>query len=142
MIYFLKVTALNLPRLTRLAGMLLVLAVGAIHLYLAPRHFEMAAYVGVGLVVAAAASLVAVMGILRGAPNWGWLLGAWICGVAFVAYLVTRAVGLEGFEEAKGDWANPWGSLSMMIEGLYLGLYFMVMTGAAVAAPDERHWRD
>src|SRR3954447_17354486 len=46
-----------------------------------------------------------------GAPNWGWLLGAWIAGGAFVAYLVSRAIGLAGFKEAVGDWAEPVGEL-------------------------------
>jgi hypothetical protein len=63
-----------------------------------------------------------------GAPNWGWLLGAWIAGGAFVAYLVSRAIGLVGFEEAVGDWAEPVGNFSLIIEGLYLVGYFSVAT--------------
>ena len=63
-----------------------------------------------------------------GAPNWGWLLGAWIAGGAFVAYLVSHAIGLAGFEEAVGDWAEPVGNFSLIIEGLYLTGYFSVAT--------------
>lgn len=142
MFYFLRATALNLPRLTRLAGILLILVVGLIHLYEAPEHFRAAAYFGVAFLVNFAASLVAAVGIFFGAKNWGWLLGAYIAGGALVAYLITRAVGLAGFEEAVGNWANPLGTFSMMVEGFYLAGYVSVATGKAVAAPDERDWHD
>jgi hypothetical protein len=140
MLYFLRTTALNLPRLTRAAGIVLILAVGLIHLYLAPVHFEAATYLGVAFVINFVASLVAALGIYRGAPNWGWLLGAYVAGGAFVAYLVSRAVSLAGFEEAVGNWANPWGSFALIVEGLYLAVYFSVATGVAVAAPEKRDW--
>jgi hypothetical protein len=45
-----------------------------------------------------------------------------------VAYLVSRAIGLVGFEEAVGDWAEPVGNFSLIIEGLYLAGYFSVAT--------------
>lgn len=140
MLYFLRTTALNLPRLTRAAGILLILAIGAIHLYLAPMHFEAATYLGVAFVTNFVASLVAALGIWVGAKNWGWLLGGYVAGGAFVAYLVSRAVGLAGFEEAVGNWANPWGSFALIVEGLYLAGYFLVATGVAVAAPEKRDW--
>lgn len=142
MFYLIKATALNLPRLTRAAGTLLILAVGGIHLYLAPAHFAVAAYMGVGFLGNFAASLVAALGIWLGAKNWGWLLGAYVAGGALVAYLVTRSVGIEGFQEAEGNWANAWGTFAMMVEGLYLATYVAVATGWAVAAPDERYWHD
>ena len=142
MFYFLKTTALNLPRLTRAAGIVLILGLGVIHLYRTPMNFELAAYIGVVFVVNFILSLVAALGIFRGAPNWGWLLGAYVAGGALVAYLVTRTVGLAGFEEAEGNWANAWGSFAMMVEGLYLGLYFTVATGAAVAAAEKGEWHD
>ena len=142
MLYFLKTAALNLPQLTRAAGILLILAIGAIHMYLAPMHFQAATYLGAAFVVNFAASLVAALGIWLGSPNWGWLLGAYVAGGALIAYLVSRAVGLAGFEEAVGNWANAWGTFAMMIEGLYLVGYISVAVGWAVAAPDKRDWHD
>ena len=142
MFYFLKSTALNLPQLTRLAGIVLILAVGLIHLYKAPEHFEAATYIGVAFVINFACSLISAIGIFFGAKNWGWLLGAYVAGGAFVAYLVTRAVGLAGFEEAVGKWANPWGTFSLIVEALFLTCYLAVATGVAVAAPDRRDWHD
>lgn len=142
MFYFLSSTALNLPRLTRAAGMLLILTVGMIHLYLAPMHFKVATYIGAAFVINFVASLVAALGIWLGAKNWGWLLGAYIAGGALVTYLVTRAIGLAGFEMAVGNWANPWGTFAMIIESLYLIGYVSVAAGWTVAAPNERNWHD
>ena len=142
MIYFLRSSALNLPQITRLAGILLIFAVGLIHLYKAPEHFEAATYLGVAFGINFAGSLAAAVGIFFGAKNWGWLLGAWIAGGAFIAYLVAHATGLAGFEDAVGNWANPWGSFSLIVEGLYLVGYLSVATGLAVAAPDRRNWHD
>jgi hypothetical protein len=142
MIYFLKATAFNLPRVTRLAGILLILLVGLIHLYKFPEHFEAAAYVGVLFLANLAGSLVAAVGIYRGAHGWGWLLGAVIAGGAFVAYLASRTLGLPGFEEAVGKWGTPWGTFSLMIESLFLAGYLSLVTGVNVAAPDRRGWHD
>lgn len=58
MLYFLRTIALNLPRLTRAVGIVLILAVGLIHLYLAPMHFEAATYIGVAFVINFVASLI------------------------------------------------------------------------------------
>ncbi len=142
MIYFLKVTAFNLPRATRLAGILLILLVGLIHLYKFPEHFEAAAYVGVLFLTNFAAAIISALGIYFGAKNWGWLLGAYVAGGAFASYLVTRAVGLPGFEEAVGKWGETWGTFSLVVEGLFVALYLSVATGMAVASPDRRDWYD
>jgi hypothetical protein len=45
-----------------------------------------------------------------------------------VAYLVSRAIGLAGFEEAVGDWAEPGGDLLPQNRVLYLAGYFSVAT--------------
>ncbi|HEV2093921.1 MAG TPA: hypothetical protein VGR18_12225 [Rubrobacter sp.] len=133
---------LNQPRLTRLAGVVLILTVGAIHAIEAPEHFRAAAYLGVLFAVNVAATLVAAGGILKGAKGWGWTLGAAICGLSALAYLFSRLFGLPGLGEAAGGWDEPLGSLALIFEGLYLAGWFSVVTGLAVAAPDRRYWHD
>ena len=133
---------LNQPQLTRLAGISLILAVGAIHLIETPEHFEAAAYVGVLFAVNFAATLVSAVGSFRGAKGWGWTLGALICAVSFLAYLANRLFGLPGFAEAAGEWDEPLGTLAMILGGLFLAGWFSVITGLAVAAPDNRCWHD
>ena len=137
-----KMTALNLPRLTAVAGVVLILAVGLIHLWKAPAHFEAAPYVGVLFVANFVASLVSAVGILRGAKTWGWSLGALVSLGALLAYLWSHTIGLPGLAEAVGDWDQPLGTFAMIMEGLFLVGYSTVMTGIAVAAPERRHWHD
>jgi len=133
---------LNQPRLTRLAGVALILTVGAIHASEAPEHFRAAAYLGVLFAANAGATLVTAVGILRGAKGWGWTLGALVGGLSALAYLFSRLLGLPGLGEAAGGWDEPLGSLALIFEGLYLAGWFSVVTGLAVAAPDGRSWHD
>ncbi len=142
MISLFKMTALNLPRLTAAAGVALILAVGLVHLWEAPAHFEATPYVGVLFVANFVASLVSAVGIVRGAKTWGWSLGVLVSLGALLAYLGSRAIGLPGLAEAVGDWDEPLGTFAMMMEGLFLVGYSTVMTGIAVAAPERRHWHD
>jgi len=139
---FYRYIYLNQPRLTQLAGIALIAAVGTVHLVEAPRHFGAAAYLGVLFVINFAATLVSAAGIFRGAKNWGWTLGALISGLSALAYLASRLFGLPGFAEAAGEWDEPAGSLAMILEGLFLAGWFSVITGLAVAAPEERSWHD
>ena len=142
LVAFYRYIYLNQPRLTRLAGVVLILALGAVHLVEAPDHFEVAAYLGTLFVANFAAALVSAVGILRGAKSWGWTLGAMISGLTLVGYLASRLFGLPGFAEAARGWDEPLGTLAMILEGLFLAGWFSVITGLAVAAPDKRNWHD
>jgi hypothetical protein len=133
---------LNQRRLTRLAGLALILAVGAIHLIEAPAHFKAAIYLGVLFVTNFAGTLVAATGIFRGAKGWGWTLGALISVLSLLAYLASRLFGFPGFAGTAGEWDEPLGPLAMILEGLFLAVWLSVITGLAVAAPDKRDWRD
>lgn len=139
---FFRYIYLNQPGLTRLAGIALILAVGAIHAIEAPEHFRAATYLGVLFAINVAATLVAAVGILRGAKGWGWTLGAVISGLSALAYLFSRLFGLPGLGETAGGWDEPLGSLALIVESLFLAGWFSVVTGLAVAAPDRRTWHD
>ena len=142
LVAFYRYIYLNQPQLTRLAGIVLILAVGAVHLVEAPEHFGAAAYLGVLFAANFAGTLVAAVGIFRGAKSWGWTLGALISGLSLLAYLTSRLFGLPGFAQLAGEWDEPLGTLAMILEGLFLAGWFSVITGLAVAAPDKRDWHD
>ena len=142
LVSFYRYVYLNQPRLTRLAGIALILAIGAIHAIEAPEHFRAAAYLGVLFAINVAATLVAAAGILRGAKGWGWTLGAAISGLSALAYVASRLFGLPGLGETAGGWDEPLGSLALIVEGFFLAGWFSVVTGLAVAAPDRRTWHD
>ncbi len=85
--------ALRVPRMLKLTAILLIVAVGVVHLIGAPQHYRAAPYMGVLFVANFVGSLVSAGGIYRDAL-WGWLLGVLVAGGAIVAYIVSRSVGL------------------------------------------------
>jgi hypothetical protein len=43
-----------------------------------------------------------------------------VAGGALVMYVVSRSVGLPGFEHAVGRWSGPLGILSLVVEALFI----------------------
>ena len=111
-------------KILRLAAIALVIVVGLTHLIGAPQHYRVAPYIGVGFVANFAGALVAAVGIHRDA-TWGWVLGALVAGGALVMYVVSRSVGLPGFEHAVGRWSGPLGLLSLAVEALFLAVFLL-----------------
>ncbi len=109
------------------AAILLIIAVGLVHLRGAPPHYRVAPYIGVGFVANFIGALVAALGIYRNAL-WGWLLGALVAGGALVMYVVSRSVGLPGFEHAVGRWFGPLAIISFIVEALFLALFFVAVS--------------
>jgi hypothetical protein len=142
LVSFYRYIYINQPELTRIAGVVLVLAVGMVHLVEVPTHYLISPYLGVLFVVNFIASLVAAFGIWRGAKGWGWTLGALISLLSLLAYLASRLFGLPAAPELAGEWTSALGSLAMIFEAMFLAGWFSVLTGLAVAAPDKRDWYD
>jgi hypothetical protein len=111
-------------RILKLAAIALIVVAGLIHLIGAPQHYRAATYVGVGFVANFIGALVAAVGIYRDAM-WGWVLGALVAGGAVVMYVVSRSVGLPGFERAVGRWSGPLGILSLVVEALFLAVFLL-----------------
>ena len=107
-----------MPRALKLVAILLIVAVGLTHLIGAPPHYRVAPYIGVGFAVNFIGALVAAVGIYRDVL-WGWLLGA------LVLYMVSRSVGLPGYEHAIGRWSGPLGVLSVVVEVLFMAVFLL-----------------
>jgi hypothetical protein len=106
------------------AGISLIVIVGLIHLINSPGDLEEGSYTGLLYLANFFGAILAAIGIYRG-RSWGWSLGALIAGGAFVAYVISRTVGLPelGVEE---EWLEPLGVLSLLVEALFVGLYLTV----------------
>ncbi len=72
--------------------------------------------------------------------RWGWMLGAVISGVAFVAYIVSRTWGLPGFGHAIAHWDAPAGTVSLAFGAMFIFLYLSILTRTNVATPETRDW--
>jgi hypothetical protein len=106
------------------AGFSLIVIVGLIHLINSPGDLEEGSYTGLLYLANFVGALTAAIGIYRG-RSWGWSLGALVAGGAFVAYVISRTVGLPGLP-VEEEWLEPLGLLSLLVEALFVGLYVMV----------------
>ena len=123
--------ALQTPKGFRWTGVLLLFACGLIHLISAPDHLQEATYVGVLFLANCAGALVAAFGIYRD-RLWGWLLGALVAGGAFVMFMVSRFIGLPGYQEHVGMWigdsfGDRLGIPSLFIEAPLVALSLIVL---------------
>ena len=119
------------PKVFRWAGVLLILACGLIHLISAPDHLQEATYVGVLFLANGAGALVAAFGIYRD-RLWGWVLGAFVAGGAFVMFMVSRLIGLPAYQEHLGMWmgdsfGDRLGIPSLFVEGPLVALSAIVL---------------
>lgn len=113
----------NVPRNIMWTGIVLIAMVGLIHLVEAPEYLEVATYVGLLFLANAAGSALSGYGIYRGA-GWGWALGALVAGSAFVAYILSRTIGLPGAPGlTQEEFFEPLGVISLIVEALFLILY-------------------
>src|SRR5919202_6758464 len=112
-------------------GISLIVVVGLIHLINSPEDLEEGAYTGLLYLANFFGALVAAVGIYRG-KRWGWTLGLLVAAGAFVGYVISRTVGLPGLP-VETDWLEPLGVLSLMVEGLFVGVCLAIL-----ARPKEK----
>jgi hypothetical protein len=117
-----------LPGKLAWAGASLIAAVGLIHLLEAPEELEEVAFVGLLFLANFGAAVVAAIGIYRN-YRWGWGLGALLAGGAFSGYVISRTIGLPGLPVE--EWLEPVGVLSLLIEGLFMGLWLAIFARPA-----------
>jgi hypothetical protein len=110
----------------KLIAILLIVAVALIHLDFAAPLLRFVLYIGVLFIANFVGSLVSAVGIYW---DWlgGWVLGVLVAGGSFVGYVVSRLVGLPGFEMAVGAWLNPLGILSLVAEALFVALFVLAV---------------
>ena len=107
------------------AGVSLIVVVGLIHLINSPGDLAEGSYTGVLYLANFVGALAAAVGIYR-RKRWGWLLGWLVAGGAFGGYVISRTVGLPGLP-IETEWLEPLGVLSLVVEGLFVGLYLAIL---------------
>ena len=111
------------------AGISLIVIVGLIHLIDSPGDLAEGSYQGLLFLANFFGALAAAIGIYRG-NKWGWVLGSLIAGGAFAGYVISRTVGLPGLP-VEAEWLEPLGVLSLLVEGLYIGLCLAILARPA-----------
>lgn len=117
------------------AGIALIAVMGLVHLAEAPEYFGIAAYLGLLFLVNAAGAAVAAYGIYRG-KDWGWALGLVLAGGAFIAYVISRTLGLPGLSGAA--FFELIGIVSLLAEGGFVALAVRALSGRTAEAGTRR----
>jgi hypothetical protein len=89
---------MGISKIEKWIGIVAILLIGLIHVVRAPAELGEAPYFGLMFVGNGVAAVVAAFGILRGARLWGWELGLFIAVGSLVGYVISRTVGLPGYD--------------------------------------------
>jgi hypothetical protein len=106
----------------RLMGAGLLVAIGLVHLVLAPVYYGAAAYVGVLFYLTCAAAWTTAVAVVAGVRG-AWLLGGLIAAGALTALVASVTVGLPGFTDSL---SAPWAILSLLLEGAFVAVYLVL----------------
>jgi hypothetical protein len=130
-----RATSATVPVL--LLGAVLSLAVAGIHVLDQGglTALKDPSYVGYGYRVLEVLAVVAAVLLVARRAAAGWFLAAGVAAGPLLGYVISRSVGLPGYTEDIGNWAEPIGLLSLLVEGLLLLLAAWAFSGAVARRP-------
>ena len=105
-------------------GAILCLAISAIHVVVQggfPGSQE-PPYVGILFYVLEFAGVVTALLLVAGHVRVGWFLSLGVAAGPFVSYMLSRGLGLPGYTDDIGNWAEPLGVVSLVVEAVLLAL--------------------
>jgi hypothetical protein len=110
----------------RMAGAVLLIAAGVIHL--AELGDVEIRYLAVGFALSAVFTISGAALILARAPRLGWLIGGTVAALTLIGYVLSRSVGLPGFDADVGAWFEPLGIASVVVEAAAAALAAWALT--------------
>ena len=114
----------------RFFAVVLIMLTGLVHLVIVPEYLTSTPWVGGAFIANFLGALLAGAWIFQ--DIWiGWILGFLVAAGAFVAYIVSRAVGLPGFTEGVGEWFERTGVFSLVVEALFILLFLVALARGA-----------
>jgi hypothetical protein len=105
----------------RILGSLLCVGVAVIHVI--DQHglsMKEPAYLGIGFYILKIVGVITAILLLSRATGVGWLLAIGVAAGPLAGYILSRGVGLPNATEDVGNWAEPLGVASLVVEGLLL----------------------
>ena len=137
-----------LPRLDqsvplRVGGALLCACVVAIHVadQGGPTALKDPAYVGyLYYALESAAALATLLLLTRRSALVGWPLALGVAIEPIIGYSVTRTIGLPNYNDDIGNWTEPLGLTSLVVEGLLLSSTLIALAAmvCATSAPAKQ----
>ncbi|MHA6758030.1 hypothetical protein [Streptacidiphilus sp. PAMC 29251] len=100
-------------------------------------------YVGVGYYLLEAAGVLGALLLLVGGrllPTLGWPLAAGVALGPLVGFVLSRGPGLPDYSDDRGNWTEPLGLISVVVEGVLLVLALLALRAARTSvALDAEH---
>ena len=118
--------------LFRGAGAAALVFAGLLHLFITPEYVSEKLYIGLLFGLSFPLCLAAAAWLWTRGDREAWLAGAALSGAMVVAFLLSRTVGLPGFDES-GVWAH-W---TEGFPALAAEIGFLGVAGAALRAPSS-----
>jgi hypothetical protein len=106
-----------------------LLTAAAVHLAITGDHLEEATYIGILFILLSVALCVEAALIVNRDDRRVWLASALTCGLAFVAFVWSRSIGLPQIREDIGGWTEPLGIVALFTEGLVVLFAWAALTG-------------
>lgn len=87
-------------------------------------------YVGIGYYLLEAGAVVLALGLLVGLGRHtvkAWVLAAAVAVGPLVGYVWSRSIGMPNYTDDIGNWSEPIGVASLVLEGLLLAIAALVL---------------
>lgn len=81
-------------------------------------------YVGIGYYLLELAAVVGAVLLLRRTSRKGWFLSLGVAIGPLIGYVMSRGPGLPLYRDDRGNWTEPLGVISIVVEGVLLLLSF------------------
>ncbi|WP_231556509.1 hypothetical protein, partial [Cryobacterium sp. MLB-32] len=116
----------------RMAVGISLASIAAIHVLDLQSKLEEVPYIGVMYILVIVASLILMERLFVVGSRLDFIASAVVAGVVILGFVVNRTVGMPGATDDIGNWFEPLGLLSILVEG------FVVWQ--ALAAVFSRRW--
>ncbi|QFP76073.1 hypothetical protein [Deinococcus sp. AJ005] len=114
-------------------GLLLLAGIGWMHFRDIPDKLGETAYLGWLYILLVAGCAAAGAWLLSSHWKNGYTLGLLISGGAIIAYTLTRTVGLPNAKGDIGNWAEPAGIISLILEAAFVVLSIVQLRRSTTA---------
>jgi hypothetical protein len=111
--------------------------IALIHVLQAPEAFDAATYLGILFVLAIATAIVLAAMLTAMSDERVWQAVGGLPALLLLGYVLSRTSGLPGFTVDVGEWTEPLGLASMVVESLVVCVSFGALAAfrRPVAAP-------
>ncbi|MGY3203034.1 hypothetical protein [Streptomyces sp. TE5632] len=88
-----------------------------------------------GFIAAAVGAVAGALLLLTRGPRLGWVVGGLTALLTTIGYIVTRATPIPTDEADYGNWLEPLGVCSLVIQGIIVVMAAVALSGPAPVRP-------